>query len=150
MFYSFDPVHDQVKVFVGKLYSFARFDASVRYAGLAWINPDAIHGIIPELPFYSIMKTSAKSQEQDEHKNAPGYAESGKKSAKLILAYGVKYLFPLVEVKHCLKFKVSSPKFQVQPLFAPCSMPHAPRSLPYASSALCISDSGFIIRPSFK
>jgi hypothetical protein len=65
------------------------------------MNPDAVGGHIAKLVFNPVFDTGSGSQQQNEHENTPGDAESGQHRSQLVFLNGaVNLLEPVDKMLH--------------------------------------------------
>jgi len=86
---------------VGEFKPPSRLQAFIGFAGLTGMDPDAVGGHIAKLIFNSVFDAGSRSQQQNEHENTPGDAESGQHRAQLVFLNGaVNLLESIDEMQH--------------------------------------------------
>jgi hypothetical protein len=92
---------DFVIVRIGKFNLPARLKALKRFAGLPGVDPDAVGGHVAKFIFNPVFDPGSGPEEQNEHKNPPGDAESGQhRSQSVFLDGAVNLLESIDKMQH--------------------------------------------------
>ena len=102
MIRSFDGSLNRLIIFICESYLSSNLQAFVLQTGHTVANPDAIDSATAKLLLNSIFQPITGTEQDDEHENAPGYAESGQKSTKLVLLDRAINFLPFVDLEHKL------------------------------------------------
>ena len=90
-----------VIVRIGKFNPPSRLQAFIGFAGLPGMDPDAVGGQIAKLVFNPVFDAGSRSQQQNEHENTPGDAESGQHRAQLVFVNGTEdFMESIDEMQH--------------------------------------------------
>ena len=94
----FGHLTGQVQLFLCQFDVPSFFQPLIWHTGLSRPNLERIHGHVSALLFEGIEQTIARTEQHDEHEDAPCHGKSGKGRAQLVAPDGSVYL--LYEVYH--------------------------------------------------